>query len=291
LSQHVARLESELGTLLFDRHQSPIALTEAGTLYRNYLESNSFLYQRFLSDLSELNVNRSQSVRLGIGTWRGSTLLPNLLPPFLEAHPQARVCLNEFPVRELYPLMEDGKVDFSVMNTAPAGIPDGFISEMITYERILLVLHRDDPVAKQFQALKQTGLEPDLHLLEGKRLISLDSTLTVGKLVENYIQKNLLTFADRLVSTNNSTVLRLVAQGMGFCFLVETGWEDADQYPQLCCFDLRSSDLSLPLSLVYKSTAYLSPLVRELMDAIRQYYQSMIQRNSSHLASHTVPKT
>lgn len=283
LSQHIAKLEADLGVRLFDRRQTPIALTPAGELYRNYLESSTFLYQRFLSELSELSVSRSQSVRLGVGNWRGSILLPDLLPDFLDSHPQARVSLHEFPVSELYPLMEDGKVDFSVMNTAPGGIPEGFVNEMIAYERILLVTHRDDPVTETFRELSRQGQGPDLRMLEGERLISLSNTLTVGRQVGNYLQKNRLTFADRLISTNNNTVLRLVARGMGFCFLVETGREDADRYPELCCFDLRSSDLAIPLSLVYKTSAYLSPLARELMDAIRQYYQAMVRRNSRQL--------
>ena len=279
LSQHIAKLESELGVRLFDRSQTPIALTPAGELYRSYLESSTFLYQQFQSDLSELSVNRSQSVQLGIGNWRGNILLPDILPEFLGSHPRARVNLREFPVSKLYPQMEDGKVDFSVMNTI-AEIPGGFVHEMIAYERILLVMHRNDPAAEQIRKAALSGQKPDLRLLEGQRLISLSNTLTVGRLIANFLQKNRLSFADRLTSTNNNTVLRLTARGLGFCFLVETGLEDAARYPELCCFDLGSSDLSIPLSLVYKSSAYLSPLARELMETIRGYYQEMIRQNS-----------
>ena len=285
LSQYVAKLEKELGVRLFDRTQSPIALTPAGELYRNYLESSTFLYRRFLSDLSDLDQNREQSIQLGSGNWRGTVLVPEVLPQFLQQHPQTRVTLHEFPVSELYIQMEDGKVDFSVMNTTPDSLPENFIHETIAYERILLVLNRNHSLVPTLNACFRQGSIPDLHLLEQVRLITLSSTLTVGRQVNNFLRKNLLNFSNCLTSTNTSTVLRLVAKNMGFCFLVETGLQDAARYPELVWYDLRSSDLSIPLSLVYKNSAYLSPLTREFMNTIREYYRGFIQDNNHRLSN------
>lgn len=277
LSQHVAKLEEGLDVRLFDRSQSPISLTPAGRLYRNYLESNTYLYQKFQADLTDLNFSRSQTVHLGMGNWRGSLLTPGILPGFLGEHPQARVHLHEFPVSELYAMMEDGKVDFSVMNTSPAGVPDSFVNEIIAYERILLVIHKENPIAREFSRMQAESGTVDLHRLEAERLISLSNTLTVGRHVGNFLQKNRLNFANLLSSTNNATVLRLVAAGLGFCFLVETGLQDAARYPELVFFDLQSPELSIPLSLVSKNNGYLSPLARDLMDMIREHYHAVIR--------------
>lgn len=280
LSQHIAKLEEGLDVRLFDRSQTPIALTQAGELYRSYLESNTYLYQKFQADLTDLNFSRSQTVHLGMGNWRGSILAPDLLPDFLRAHPQARVHLHEFPVSELYAMMEDGKVDFSVMNTSSSGVSDSFVNEIIAYERILLVMHREDPIAREFAGAQREEMAVDLRRLEDERLISLSNTLTVGRHVGNFLQKNMLNFSNRLSSTNNATVLRLVAAGLGFCFLVETGLQDAARYPELVCFDLRSPELSIPLSLVRKANGYLPPLARDLMDTIREHYRTVIRGNT-----------
>lgn len=279
LSQHIAKLEEALQVKLFDRSQSPLALTEAGELYRNYLESNTFLYQKFQSELTNLYSNRSQTINWGIGTWRGSILIPKILPHFLQEHPQTQVNLYEFPVSELHALVQDGAVDFVVMNTELSGVPDNFINEVIAYERILLVMHRDHPIAAEFARAKSAGQSIDLHLLAQERLISLSPTLTVGRHVSNLLDKHKLSFPQRLNTTNNRTALRLVSEGMGFCFLVETGIEDALQYPNLVLFDLQTVDLNIPLSLVYKGTSYLSPLTLNLMARIREHYKQMIQNN------------
>ncbi len=273
LSQHIAKLEEMLGIKLFDRSQNPLELTQAGQMYRGYLENSNHLYQKFQSGLSCLNSSRNQTVNLGLGTWRGSILLPQILPGFLQAHPHAQVNLHEYPISELYALLEDGKADFAVMNTSVTGSPEGFVTEAVSYERILLVMHRNNAVAQSFIQLRNAGVPLDLKLLEAERFISLNRTLTVGRHVSNFLEKNLLVFSDRLNTTNNTTALQLVAAGLGFCFLVETGVYDAASYPGLVMFDIRSADLNIPLSFCYKINTYLTPLAQDLMNTIRGYYQ------------------
>lgn len=273
LSQHIAKLEETLGIKLFDRSQNPLELTQAGQMYRSYLENSNHLYQKFQSGLSGLHSSRNQTVNIGLGTWRGSILLPQILPRFLQTHSHAQVNLHEYPVSELYTLLQDGKADFAIMNTSVAGSPEAFITETISYERILLVMHRDNTVAQSFIQMRTDGVPLDLKLLETERFISLNRALTVGRHVSNFLEKNLLVFDDRLNTTNNTTALQLVAAGLGFCFLVETGVYDAANYAGLVLFDIRSADLNIPLSFCYKINTYLTPLAQDLMSTIRDYYQ------------------
>ncbi|HWP51149.1 MAG TPA: LysR family transcriptional regulator [Clostridia bacterium] len=273
LSQHISKLEEMLGVKLFDRSQNPLELTQGGQMYRSYLENSTHLYQKFESGLSSLYSSRNQTVNLGLGTWRGSILLPQILPAFLQEYPHAQVNLHEYPVSELYALLQDGKADFAVMNTSVAGSPESFVTEMINYERILLVMRRDNPVTQAFIQMRASEMPLDLKQLETNRFISLNRTLTVGRHVSNFLEKNLLVFSDRLNTTNNNTALQLVAAGLGFCFLVETGVRDASSYPDLVFFDTRSADLNIPLSFCYKVNTYLAPLAQALMTTIRDYYQ------------------
>lgn len=281
LSQYLAKLENGLEVKLFDRTTNPIRLTEAGKIYRQFLESERYLYQKLQSDLDEENRSRSQHVSVGLGTWRGSLLLPEILPSFLTQHPRARVELREFPVSELYTLTMNEKVDFSVMNTSLASLPDNLIQEVITYERILLVLPRDCPVAQDYLDCRRAGKPYDLRLLQTMRHISLSPTLCVGSHVGSFISRNRLTFADCLYTTSNATVLSLVARGFGFCFLVESGLEEATAHHGLVAFDLKSPNLVLPLSMLYKKNSYASPLTQDLMDLIRTYYLDLIERHAA----------
>lgn len=272
LSQHIAKLESDLGVTLFDRSQTPLTLTDAGNIYKRYLEGNAFLYRKLLA---ELNEDRLQTVDFGIGNWRGAILLPKLLPDFLAKNPGIRVRLHEFPVSELFARIEDGKVDFAIRNTFPSETPRTLVCEHITDERILLVMRKDSPAAEEFKRAKAAGEALPLHLLETQRLIALDPSLIVGRTVENYIGQNRLAFSERIVTTNNLTALRLAAAGMGFCFMIETGLQD-DFDPELTAFDLETPELSLPLSFLYKQNTYLSPAALAFQEAIRSYYTDAV---------------
>ncbi len=191
----------------------------------------------------------------------------------MQRYPQTRITLSEFPVNELFTLVSNDTVDFAVMNTSPE-ISGGIdlVQEVIAYERILLVMHRADPVAALFAQQQAHGEEIDLAELQEKRFISLNRNLAVGRHVNNFLERKHLTFLERLYTTNNATVLNLVAKGLGFCFLVETGLTDLYTRPELVMFDLHAQDLMIPLSIVYKMNSYLSPAVQDAMELVRQYY-------------------
>lgn len=270
LSQHLSRLENELGVQLFDRSQFPMRLTPAGQVYKEYLESHQTLYQKMLADI---NSNHIRKISVGVGTWRGAILLPQVLPEFLRRHPEAEIHLDELPtVNELVPALEQGWIDFAVRNTGPEGLPQSIISENILNEQIRLVMRKDHPLTQTFleQSSRDEGI--DLHLLESERYICREPSIPLGRHIDNFLSRKRLNFPKRLVTLNNNTALRLTAAGVGFCFMLETGLL-AELSDELISFDLASPDLALPLTLLYKSGNYLSPLTQELMEQIRAYYR------------------
>lgn len=281
LSQHIARLEMALNSTLFDRSKSPLELTPAGELYRDYLESVAFLDTKLRAELGNVNSSQKRNISIGMGNWRSSVLSPEILPQFLQEYPSAQVKLFEYPVSELMPFIQDGKVDFAVMNTMLNDMPNNLTLETITYERILLVMNRNDPILADLMELGEGEIDTKLHMLENIRFISLANTLIVGRHVDNFIQKNHLYFSNRIRTTNNSTALRMVAKGLGFCFLVETGIDDARRYPELIFFDMNTPSLILPLSICYKANTFFSQAEQRLMDLIRDYYKYVVHRNDS----------
>lgn len=273
LSQHIIRLEQENGAKLFER-KSPLELTEAGRVYRDYLESSSYLYRKLRADLDALS-GGEEAVRIGTGTWRGALLLPHILPALLSKHPRAQVSLVEFPVSELMTQVQSGAADFAVMNTTVSALPVGLMQEVLAQERILLAASPTLPAAQAMQRAQQEGQGIDLRLLDGQMLIALNRELTVGRHVENFIERNHIRFARRIDTTNNSTALALAEQGLGFCFVVEGGLADA-RSRGLLTIDLGARDLVLPLSIVRKSGSFLSPAAQDAIDLIRAHYHRLM---------------
>ncbi len=272
LSQHLQRLEKEMGMVLVDRSTIPLQLTPAGKVYREYLETHAYLYQKMVADMN--SSAGGQAVSVGIGTWRGARLMPKILPAFLDEHPDADICLEEVPSPEdLFPAIMDGTVDFAIRSMSPIGLPQGIVTETLMQEKILLVLPKNHRLAEQFLKQSEEGGAPDLRLLQEDRFISRGPAIILGTYIDNFLMKNRLTYRHKIVTTNNNTAVHLTAAGAGFCFMLEEGLRN-EAGLDVVCIDLHAQELILPLTLIYQANKYFTPLTAALMDRIRAYYKN-----------------
>lgn len=272
LSQHVTRLEEELGVRLLDRSTVPVRVTEAGAIYVKYLESCLQLGQKLQEDFASLGADREQTLKLGFSNWRANTLLPDVLPVFSARCPQVRVDLFERPTDELYQLAERGDIDFAVMNAA-ADAPDTVTTETVLYERILLAGHRDNPVTAELLRRQACGEPIDLRLLEDERVILMRPKTVIAERIRNFLDQRQITLRNVTHCTNTTTAISLTAQNYGFCFLNETGVRAAPNREKLAFFDLNTPDMVHPLCVIYRKNSYLRPIARSFIDVISEFYR------------------
>ena len=271
LSQYLAKLENSLGVVLLDRSHSPLKLTPAGELFHAYLERQGFLDRQLVSDLRDIQDKKRPLLHIGVSPWRGSILLPDILPRFEEQYPDVQVVLHEAPVPELGELAEANVIDFCIMQ-----IPDSL--EELTYEpvmreRIFLVGRRDHPM---LQGLDSTWNAPrpfpDLRLLERERLIMLPAGWRLSKELYNLFSVYSVEPQNILVTTNTTTAINLAAEKMGFAFLQESGVSRTPYLDRLACFTVGEPPLACPLAVVYKKNGFLSPAARTFIDLVRDFY-------------------
>ncbi|MBR0313125.1 MAG: LysR family transcriptional regulator [Oscillospiraceae bacterium] len=276
LSQHVLRLEKELGVPLLDRSRTPLRLTEAGRVYANYLESGKRLEQKLLSDLAELSQSREQTLRLALSSWRAGVLLPDILPVYAAQYPQVRLDVMEYPTSELYGLVLGDRADLAVMNTS-LDTPEGITAETLLHEHILLVGNRRNPVTQAFLAARERGAPIDLHALENERVVLMRPGTFLANRVRNFLDREQVTLRRVTYGTNAATALGLAARNYGFCFLNETGVRSAPG-DELAFFDFDTPDMTHPLCAVYKSSSYLRPITRAFIDVTADFYAKSSMR-------------
>ena len=280
LSQYLAKLESSLGVVLLDRSHSPLRLTPAGEVFHAYLERQSYLDQQLVSDLQDLKDKRRPMLHIGVSPWRGSTLLPDVLPAFTQHYPDVQVVLHEAPVPQLAQLAEGSVTDFCFMQ-----IPDDLSAltyETLMLERIFLIGHRDHPL---LQGLESTYDDPqpfpDLRALEYERLIMLPSDWRLSKLLHNTFSVHNLEPQNILITTNNTTAINLVAENMGFAFLQASGISRTPYLDRLRCFTIGQPPLTCPITVTYKKNGFLSPAARTFIDLTKARYRRFNYPDSS----------
>ena len=271
LSQYLAKLENSLGVVLLDRSHSPLKLTPAGELFHAYLERQSFLDRQLVSDLRDIQDRKRPVLHLGVSPWRGSILLPDVLPLFEKQYPDVQVVLHEAPVPELGALAEANVIDFCVMQP-PSDLTE-LTYEPVMRERIFLVCHRDYPTLQgQYSAYDDPKPFPDLRLLEHERLMMLPPDWRLSRLLYNTFSVHSVEPQNLLITTNTTTAINLAAEKLGFAFLQESGVSRTPYLDRLACFTVGEPPLTCPLAVVYKKNGFLSPAARALIDLIKEHY-------------------
>lgn len=272
LSQYLSKLESRLGVRLLDRSHTPLTLTDAGKLFQAYLDRQGYLDRQFVSDLHDLQDRKRPVLHIGVSPWRGSTLLPDVLPAFTEQFPDVQIVLHEAPVPELGELAAASVLDFCIMHI-PADLSE-LVYELVAQERIFLISHRDNHLVK---GLNSTYENPkpfrDLRLLENERVIMLPSDWRLAKLLHNTFSVNHVELQNILVTTNNATAINLAAENMGFAFLQESGIARTPYLDRLACFTVGDPPLICPVAVVYKKKGFISPAARTFIELTKECYR------------------
>lgn len=273
LSQYLAKLEANLGITLMDRSHTPLQPTKAGELFQSYLERQGFLDRQLQSDLRSLQEQNRPVLRIGVSPWRGSTLLPDILPQFTKLCPDVQVVLHEAAVPELKALAANSVIDFCFMEI-PGDLSD-LTYELIMYERVFLLAHREHPLLKGKDCSYSSPIPFDLKLLEPERIIMLPPDWRLSKLLQNLFSVHNLEPRNTLITTNTATAINLVAENMGFAFLQESGAQRAPYKDRLACFAVSDPQLVCPLAAVYKKNGFLSPAARAFIDLTQEFYRPL----------------
>ncbi len=272
LSQYLAKLESALGVTLLDRSHTPLRLTAAGELFHAYLERQSYLDRQLESDLRELQAQKRQQLHIGVSTWRGSTLMPDILPRFAPMYPEVQVVLHEAPVPQLGDLASGNVTDFCLMHI-PSNLEE-LSYELVMHERILLIAHSNHPLVRGQHSTWDAPLPfHDLRQLEHERLMMLPGDWRLSRLLYNTFSVASVEPQNILITTNNTTAINLVAENMGFTFLPESGIHRTPYLDRLSFFTVGEPALTSPLAVVYRKNRFLSPAARCFMDLIKEHYR------------------
>lgn len=122
LSHHLAALERDLGTTLFDRIGRGLRLTETGHLLRGFAARIVNEAEAARAAIAEQERAERGTLRLGVIHSFHANLMPGLVAEFLSAHPGIRVEAREMIAGAIEVGLLDGELDLGLA-FAPASRP------------------------------------------------------------------------------------------------------------------------------------------------------------------------
>ncbi len=261
LSQTLQKLETVLGTPLFDRSVAPFALTPAGEVFLNSCRSITGAYDRMLQQIGELERGLAGSVTLGIAPFRAQYFLPSRLREFRAGYPGVRVQVREMITDELFAALDSGELDF-LITAQNSRIPDKYVSVPISEEKPVIAVSNN--LIARDQALKEV-CDPDavpvvdFSLFRGMDFILLGDDQLLYKYYRALSEETGVNVNAAIRCTEIETSLALADADAGAAFALSTGLVYyRKQFPHLCYFEIKSGQPSRTVYLVYRKNQTLS---------------------------------
>jgi DNA-binding transcriptional LysR family regulator len=263
LSQQIQLLEQELGMLLFHRTRRHVELSSIGRVFLT--EARTLLQQTELAVARTRRVQRGETGCLSIGwmPWSVLTPLPYMIREFCQRFPDVHLDVHSLSAEGQVEALHEGTIDagFVLWTTDPSRT-GRLKNEIIMKPRLVIVA----PETHRFAAtppreLGELANEPYI-------LFKRDSGPTFYDYVVSFYQRNGLALNIRHEADHPSTVLGLVAAGLGLTLLP---FSSTHAPPGVVCCELPTTPPRLEIALSWRPQND-STLLQNFTDTIRSYH-------------------
>lgn len=179
LSHQIAQLEEDVGTPLFNRVGKTISLTEAGTVYAEYVRSALSQLEAGQLAVSELEGLSRGTLRIGIIQSLSRSFLPAILGEFMRSYPSIRCEVSEMTASAIETALKQHRLDigFAFAPTTAEKIE----VEPVLDEELKLVVS----LGHKFAGRRRVRMA-ELHR---EPIALLDSSFSTRALIESFLRK------------------------------------------------------------------------------------------------------
>jgi DNA-binding transcriptional LysR family regulator len=150
VSQQIAALEREAGTLLVRRNARGVRLTEAGEALVRHADAILARLDEAEAELEAIAGLRGGRLRLAAFESAAASLMPLAIASFRAAHPGIELSLILTEPEDSAPLLKTGELDLAIGYDARVrGEVDGITRHHLLSDPMFLVLRADHPLARK----------------------------------------------------------------------------------------------------------------------------------------------
>lgn len=262
LSQSISAIEKELGTPIFDRSSIPLSLTYAGEKYIKAATEILAIERKLKLEIEDILGSRSGRLVIGLSSLRCVSIIPYIFPIFLKEFPGVELILKESSNEVLTEMVREGKVDLALATPPDSREID---SVPLLMDKILLAVYPDHPLIQNLH--RQT---PDAHhgfpridltVFKNDPFILLTPENTVRNISDQIFSDYHITPRIILESASIELAHRLVTQGTGLTFILESMINLYGLEQQSCYFQFTKRDYTHNLNICYRKDCYLSNIM------------------------------
>ncbi|HWV40168.1 LysR substrate-binding domain-containing protein [Pseudorhodoplanes sp.] len=259
-STRIRNMEDAIGAPLLIRNRHGITPTQAGRTLLQHARTILAQAERLREDLGAYSGGFFSQVRILSNTNALTEFLPDVLSPFLAAHPHVSVDLEERLSDEIVGLIGEGVGDIGIV----AGTVD--TSRLVTFpfrsDRFVLVVSRDHPLARREKASFAEVLDYDF--------VGLDRASALQRFLADKASRIGRPLKLRVQLRSFDGVCRLVERNAGIGIVPETTVRWAQRSMAIKAVDLTDTWALRDLTICVRDIASLSPFARQLVEHMRK---------------------
>ena len=146
LTRSIRQLEKAVGTTLFDRLPTGVALTRQGEVLARRARLMDLEYQHALAEITAMKQGLAGVLRIGAGPVWITTFLPPVIAAFHKQYPRVKVRLTSGVIDTLVPELLSGEIDALCANLDFAAQPE-IVKEPLVSIRHSVVARAKHPLA------------------------------------------------------------------------------------------------------------------------------------------------
>ncbi len=259
-STRIRNMEDAIGAPLLIRNRQGVTPTQAGRTLLQHARTILAQAERLREDLGAYSGGFFSQVRILSNTNALTEFLPDVLSPFLAAHPHVSVDLEERLSDEIVGLIGEGVGDIGIV----AGTVD--TSRLVTFpfrsDRFVMVVSRDHPLARREKAAFADILDYDF--------VGLDRASALQRFLADKASRIGRPLKLRVQLRSFDGVCRLVERNAGIGIVPETTVSWAARSMAIKAVDLTDTWAVRDLTICVRDVAALSPFARQLVEHMRK---------------------
>ena len=212
VSQHVAAIEKELRTALFDRGPRSVTLTDTGRRVYEHAKQILDLVDKIQQEAGQQPSAVSGRIKIACSTVPSEWLLPELLLRFRELYPEVQESVSVSDSADAIHAVESGAAEVGLVGELPRAV--NLCAKSITQDELTLV------VAPDHEFARNKSIKP--HDLCGQPLIVREPGSGSRRCIEQALSKAGLATTDLTFSmevNSNDAIRAAVERGVGISFL------------------------------------------------------------------------
>lgn len=266
ISTHIQNLEKELGTILINRNNKNISLTQAGEILYNYSLELLNVRKKALYSLGEYHGKIEGIIEIAASSIPESYILPQILKSFSSNFPHVKFSISHYDSQDAIEEILNEKIQFGFVGAKIANSQIEYI-DLISDELVLIA-----PSNYDLPSIKGCI---DIISVKDEKFIMRKEGSGTKKLIVNEMKKNNISIDSLNVVAyveNTEAIKEMVRAGVGLSIVSNKSIIDEVSFGVLKSYKINNLNLKRSFQFIYSKKKIPNPLEEKFINHILEFF-------------------